>query len=84
MTMYKAFITDKKTGEKRFMDSDSFDSIKEFKRALRENGYSVSKIAETELYDFILNHTNCEKRDWDIVSNLYKNGVSFTDILKVI
>lgn len=63
--LYKALVTDKETKEKLFIEFDS-PTKKQFIQDLRLNGYSVSdqKVKKSEVYNWILNNTNCQEEDW--------------------
>ena len=60
MTMYKAFVRDKKTKERLFVESE-YPTKTAFIKDLKGNGYSVNpiKVKEAELYNWILENTNC-------------------------
>lgn len=70
---YKAFVTDKETGRKTFIVSE-YESSSTFRKDLRANGYSVSRIELAEVYDFVLDNTNCEKWDFEDAREFFKTS----------
>ena len=75
--MYSAFVKDKETGEKRFIESD-YPTRSNFLNDLKANGYTVYRAEPKEVYDYILRNTNGSKTDWEIAKKLYKEGKPLT------
>lgn len=75
--MYSAFVKDKETGEKRFIESD-YPTRSNFLKDLKANGYTVYRAEPKEVYDYILRNTNGSKTDWEIAKKLYKEGKPLT------
>ena len=65
MKTYKALVKDKKTKEYKVITSD-YNNKSEFIKDLRNNGYMVNpiKVKTKEVYDYIVNSTNCCPWDW--------------------
>lgn len=75
--MYSAFVKDKETGEKKFIESD-YPTRSNFLNDLKANGYTVYRAEPKEVYDYILRNTNGSKTDWEIAKKLYKEGKPLT------
>ena len=75
--MYSAFVKDKETGEKRFIESD-YPTRSNFLNDLKANGYTVYRAEPKEVYDYILRNTNGSKTDWEIAKKLYKENKPLT------
>ena len=65
MPVYKALVTDKKTGKKIYIES-SYHTKKMFICDLRGNGYAVdpSRVKNKREFDRIINKTNANEWDW--------------------
>ncbi|MBT4638223.1 MAG: minor capsid protein [Deltaproteobacteria bacterium] len=63
MTSYKMVV--KENGERKIMEMQS-ESKKQLISDLRANGYQVNpaKVKKTEVFEYIMNHTNAEEWDW--------------------
>ena len=65
MKLYSAFVKD----GKRLISikNQEYNTKADFIRDLRSNGYKVNpkKVKETTLFEYIINHTNC---DWELRS----------------
>ena len=62
--MYKAIVKNEK---KEMLIIESQERNKsEFIKNLRANGYKVDnlKVKKSEVFDYIMNNTNCNKWDW--------------------
>ena len=75
--LYSAFVKDKETGEKRFIESD-YPTRSNFLNDLKANGYTVYRAEPKEVYDYILRNTNGSKTDWEIAKKLYKENKPLT------
>lgn len=65
MKKYSAVVRD---GNKRvFITNQEYPTKADFIQDLRHNGYKVNprKVKEASLFDYIINHTNCNPWDWD-------------------
>jgi hypothetical protein len=65
--IYKAIVKDRET--KMFITIESEYSKKSnFIRDLKNSGYIVNplKIKPCQVFDYIMNHTNCNPEDWKI------------------
>lgn len=51
-----------------FIRNQEYDRKSDFIHDLRCNGYKVNprKVKQADVFDYILNHTNCYPWDWDI------------------
>ena len=51
-----------------FIKNQEYKSKADFISDLRHNGYKVNtkKVKTAEVFDYIMNHTNCNPWDWDI------------------
>lgn len=65
MRMYKAIVTNKMNGKKVIIESE-YHTKSEFIHDLRSNGYAVDpiKVKQKEVFDYIINNTNCSPWDW--------------------
>ncbi len=74
MVMYKAIVTDKKDGSKVIIESE-YNTKAEFIHDLRANGYAVNpiKVKTKEVFDYIMNHTNCNTWDWKEIKTVSAN-----------
>ena len=63
--MYKAIVTDKKEKRRVVIESE-YNTKTEFIHDLRANGYTVNpiKVKTKEVFEYIMNHTNCNPWDW--------------------
>lgn len=71
MKMYKAIVTDKMNGRKVVIESE-YSTKTEFIRDLRLNGYAVNpvKVKTKEVFDYIMNYTNCNPFDWKEINEV--------------
>ena len=69
MKTYKAIVTDKINKKKVIIESEH-DTKAEFIHDLRANGYAVNpiKVKKKEVFDYIMDHTDCNPWDWEIKS----------------
>lgn len=65
---YKGIIKDKETGEKIIRTFEGYRDKDEVVQTIRANGYAVDwdHVKPTELFDWIMDHTNCEPIDWKL------------------
>ena len=65
MKTYKAIVTDKETRERKIIER-AYKTKGQFITDLRKNGFAVNidKVKESEVFDWIIENTNCEKRHW--------------------
>lgn len=65
MPLYKAIVTNKMNRRKVIIESE-YSTKAEFVCELRANGYAVNpvKVKTKEVFDYIMNHTNCNICDW--------------------
>lgn len=75
--VFKAFVCDKETKETKFIEME-YTSRKQFISDLRHNGYSVGSCMVKEVYDFVLENTNCTKYDRMVAKRMYKNNIPLT------
>ena len=66
---FKAIVTDKLDGRKTIIESE-YEKKSDFIRDIRSNGYRVDdrKVKESEVFDFIMTNTDCEKLDWQVIN----------------
>jgi hypothetical protein len=66
MKLYSATVKDKKTKEIVFLKRKEYNSLTEFRQEISANGYSIFRnhIAESDRYDWIIDHTNAESWHW--------------------
>lgn len=64
--LYKAIVKDKQTKELVIIESE-YDKKIDFINDLRGNGYMVNplKVKKAEVFNYIMNNTNCNKWDWE-------------------
>lgn len=64
--LYKAIVKDKQTKELIIIESE-YDKKIDFINDLRGNGYMVNplKVKKAEVFNYIINNTNCNKWDWE-------------------
>ena len=75
--IYKAFVKDNLTNKRTFLEYD-YPNKKQFAHDIRANGYSVSRIEPKELYDFMLDHTNCTPSEWKAAKTIWNKGLGLT------
>lgn len=75
--IFKAFVCDRETKETKFIEME-YTSRKQFISDLRCNGYSVKSCMVKEVYDFLLDNTNCTKYDKTVAKRMYKNNIPLT------
>lgn len=65
MKNYKAMVTDKDTGKRVTIESQ-YNTKKDFIKDLRRNGYRVNPlyVKTAEVFDYIIDNTNCYDWDW--------------------
>lgn len=66
MKKYSAVVKD---GNRTvFIKDQEYNTKAEFISDLRHNGYRVNprKVKSADVFDYIVNHTNCNPWDWDI------------------
>lgn len=65
MKKFKAIVKDKQTKQLVIIESEH-ETKTEFIQDLRSNGYMVNpyKVKVAEVFDYIMNTTNCEEWDW--------------------
>lgn len=63
---YSASVSDPERRAGRFTITRDYSSKAEFIRDIRGNGFKVNpmRVLETELFNFVIMHTNCEPSDW--------------------
>lgn len=51
-----------------FIENQEYPTKADFINDLRHNGYQVNprKVKPSDLFDYIINHTNCNPWDWDL------------------
>lgn len=66
MKNYKAIVSDK--FGIRVINCGEYNRKADCINDLRRNGYKVNpkKVKPAELFDYIMNHTNCAPWDWDL------------------
>lgn len=66
MKKYSALVKDGKRVV--FIRNQEYDRKSDFIHDLRRNGYKVNprKVKQADVFEYILNHTNCYPWDWDI------------------
>ncbi len=77
MKNYTVFVTDKRANEKFFFNSEDcggYSSKKKFVAELHSNGYTVHRCEIKEIYDYVLENTNCEKVDYEAARLAYRDG----------
>lgn len=76
MKNYIGYVTDKFNGKKFFFKSRDFGcrSRKEFIADLHSNGYAIHRVEIEEVFDYVLENTNCEKVDYEAARLAYKDG----------
>jgi hypothetical protein len=70
MKNYKALVTNNRTGAIEIIEME-YSSKANFIKDIRLNGLKVDpmKVKEADIFDFIMNNTNCNKCDWNQTSN---------------
>jgi hypothetical protein len=70
MKTYKAIATNKRTGKIEIIESE-YSNKANFIKDIRMHGFRVDtmKVKEADVFDFIMNNTNCNKWDWNETSN---------------
>ena len=65
---YSAIVKDKATGEFKIIEDMEYRTKADFVHDLRRNGYEVNekKVKPSELFDYIMNHTDAAPWDWDL------------------
>lgn len=68
MKTYSAIVKDKYTKKTVIIKNQEHNTKAEFIQTLRKNSYSVNpqKAKESEVFDYIINNTNCYPWDWEI------------------
>lgn len=58
----------KRRGESGFYKNQEYQRKADFIHNLRANGYKVNpkKVKQADVFEYILNHTNCAPWDWDL------------------
>lgn len=76
MKNYEAYVTDKFDGKKFFFKAKDFGckSRKEFIDDLHSNGYAIHRVEIEEVFDCVLENTNCEEADYEAARLAYKDG----------
>lgn len=66
MKKYSAIVKDE--GRTVFIKNQEYENKAAFIYDLRKNGYKVNprKVKPSDVFEYILNHTNCAPWDWDI------------------
>ena len=66
MKKYSAVVKD--NGRTVFIENQEYNTKSEFIHDLRANGYTVNekKVKTSDVFNYIMNHTNCNPWDWDI------------------
>ena len=66
MKKYSAIVKDE--GRTVFIKNQEYANKAAFIYDLRKNGYKVNprKVKPADVFEYILNHTNCAPWDWDI------------------
>ena len=51
-----------------FIENQEYPTKADFIKDLRSNGYQVNprKVKPSDVFDYIMNHTNCNPWDWDL------------------
>lgn len=65
--MYSAVVRDKYDNNKvKFIKNQEYSRKSDFISDLRSNGYAVNplKVKKSEVFDYIMEHTNCNLWDW--------------------
>jgi len=67
MIKFKAIVTDPYDNNKKKIVEISQTTKKAAIRDLRGNGFKVdrSKVKKSEVFDYIMNNTNCNSWDWE-------------------
>lgn len=66
MKKYSAIVKDE--NRTVFIENQEYENKAAFIYDLRKNGYKVNprKVKPSDVFEYILNHTNCNPWDWDI------------------
>lgn len=66
MMKYSALVKDGK--RLQIIANQEYRTKKDFIQDLRSNGYKVNpnKVKESNLFDYIMKHTNCNPWDWKL------------------
>lgn len=80
MALYKAFVKNKQTKEKLFIESE-YPTKTAFIKDLKSNGYSVNpiKVKEAKVYNWILENTNCTNEDLKFINRIPKDNEDVND-----
>jgi len=81
--LYSAVVKDKQTHETTIIENKEYLTKAAFIADLKGNGYAVNpyKIKESNLFEYILNNTNCENEEWQYINKIPEYGESISDII---
>jgi len=82
MTLYSAYVKMKSDKQITRIDREYPNKAK-FIYDLRANGYSVNpdKVKDFDVFNFILNETNCTPEDWKYINKIPADNESICDII---
>ena len=81
--IFKAFVCDRETKETKFIEMEC-TSRKHFIFDLRHNGYIVKNCMVKEVYDFLLENTNCTKYEGIVDKRMYRNDIPLTKKISIL
>lgn len=72
MTKYSAVVKERETGKIVLLENYEYETKKSFIEDIRGNGYTVNpnKVKISEVFDYIMNNTNCEPCIWKKVNKI--------------
>jgi len=81
--LFKTCVKYKPTGSYSIIESD-YKTKAQFIQDLRSNGYAVNplKVKEVNLYNWIIENTDCEEHVWKYLNKIPKNYEEYRGIIE--
>jgi len=82
MTMFSALVKDKETKQITRINRE-YPTKTAFIYDLKANGYAVNpnKVKEIEVFDYILDNTNCSNEEWKYINKIPADNELVSDIV---
>ena len=79
--LFSAVVKDKQTKETILITNKEYETKSQFIKDLKNNGYAVNpyKVKESEVFDYIINYTNCELVEWKYINKVPEEGEYVSD-----
>lgn len=76
MKRFSAVVKDRQTKETIFIENQEYSNKANFIKDLKHNGYMVNpdKVKESEVFDYIMENTNCEPQEWKYINRVPQEG----------